>query len=62
MRTPLLASLLALLAAAEPAYNEIEGCAATRGEARLGVREMLLYLGAGALLGIVFVKSELTSW
>jgi uncharacterized protein len=47
---------------ATPTYSELEGRAATRGEARLGARELLLYLGAGVLLGIVFVKSELTSW
>lgn len=41
---------------------ELEGRAATRDEARLGLREMLLYVAAGALLGIVFVKAELTSW
>jgi uncharacterized membrane protein YedE/YeeE len=39
-----------------------EGAAATRGESRHGAVELLLYLGAGVLLGIVFVKSELISW
>jgi uncharacterized protein len=35
---------------------------ATRAITRSSVRARLLYLGAGALLGIVFVKSEVLSW
>jgi uncharacterized membrane protein YedE/YeeE len=45
-----------------PAISTPDTTAATRGEAWRRAIAVLVYLGTGALLGVVFVKSELASW